>query len=300
MKAEKDLKDLAQSYQDIDLFQAEHFLPRNIDARTVLAQKTVHGDLMKGEVIQVRNVSLSDKGQPRNFFGFNLFHLNRHDDSARPVLRISSTGPTLSPTNEDMAKALSLTAKPGYTEEIQRALSKATDSNGAEYTEEIKEISGIMSQPISPIAKAMELKTSLANIADWYFESDARKRREFLDKTESMFTISYKQGVRLRNPQSGTDSVLAQEHRVPLSELPTNHKGVPIIERQVKKLLGGQSITVVAESGTEAEGMPEAKVKFNPISGRLVEIGEGQPRLVQAEQPKTNLEIDKPSVRRRI
>uniref|UniRef100_UPI0035933B02 hypothetical protein n=1 Tax=Persicitalea sp. TaxID=3100273 RepID=UPI0035933B02 len=180
------------------------------------------------------------------------------------------------------------------------ALSKATDSNVAEYTEEIREISGIMSQPISPIAKAIELKTSLTNIADWYFESDAQKRREFLDKTESLFTISYKQGVRLKNPQGGTDSVLAQEHQVPLSELPTNHKGVPINERQMKKLLGGHSITVVAEPGTEAEGVPEAKVKFNSISGKLVEIGEGQPRLVQAEQPKKNLETEVPSVRRRI
>ena len=300
MKAEKDLKDLAQSYQDIDLSQAEHFLSRNMDARTVLAQKTVQEDLRKGEVIQVRNVSSSDKGKPRHFFGFNLFHLNRQDDSAKPVLRISSTGPTQSLTTDDLAKALSLTAKPGYTDEIQRALSKATDSNAAEYTEEIREISGIISQPISPIAKAIELKTSLTNIADWYFESDAQKRREFLDKTESLFTISYKQGVRLKNPQGGTDNVLAQEHRVPLSELPTNHKGVPINERQVKKLLGGQSITVIAEPGTEAEGVPEAKVKFNSISGKLVEIGEGQPRLVQAEQPKKNLETEVPSVRRRI
>lgn len=298
MKAEKDLKDLAQSYPGIDLSQAEHFLSRNIDARTILAQKTVYEDLMKGEVVQARDVSLDDHGQPRHFFGFMHFQLNRQGDTTKPVLKISSTGSALDIKRDEQTKAQSLTAKPGYTEEIQEALSKATGSNAAEHTEEIKEISGIMSQPIAPTAKAIELKTSLAHIADWYFESDAQKRRDFLDKTESLFTLSYKQKILVKSPQGGTDRVLLQEHQVPLSELPTNHKGVPISERQVKKLLGGHSITVIAEPGTEAEGMPEAKVKFNPISGKLMEIGEGETRLVQAEQPKKNLEV--PSMRHQI
>lgn len=300
MKAEKYLKDLAQSYQSIDLSQAEHVLSSNIDARTILAQKNVHKELMKGEVIQVRNVSLNDKGLPRHFFGFSLFHLDRQADSTKPVLRISFMSPTINPTQIDQAKALILMAKPGYTDEIQRALSKATDSIAADFTEETKEIAGVMSQPIAPIAKAIELKRSLANIADWYFESDAQKRKDFLTKTESLFTITYRQGVRVQNPQGEADGVLAQEHQIPLSELPTNHRGVPIDERHVKKLLGGHSITVIAEPGTEAEGVPKAQVKFNPIVGKLLEIGEGQPRLVQDEKPKKHLESKDPSVRRRI
>ncbi|MPR37412.1 hypothetical protein [Salmonirosea aquatica] len=300
MKAEKYLKDLAQTYQGIDLSQAQHVLSSNIDARTILAQKTVHEELMKGEVIQVRNVSLNDKGLPRHFFGFSLFHLDRQADSTKPVLRISSMSPTINPTQIDQAKALTLMAKPGYTDEIQKALSKATGSIAADFMEEIKEIAGVMSQPIAPIAKAIELKRSLANIADWYFESDAQKRKDFLTKTGSLFTITYQQGVRVQNLQGERDGVLAQIHQIPLSEFPTNHRGVPINERQVKKLLCGYSITVVPESGTEAEGAPIAQVKFNPIVGKLLEIEEGQPRLVQNEQLKKQPEPEGPTVRRRI
>ena len=80
-----------------------------------------------------------------------------------------------------------MTAKPGYTQEIQTALSKSTNGNSSEYENEVKEISDVMSQKISPLAKAIELKKSLANIADWYFESDSNKRREFLSQNGIAF-----------------------------------------------------------------------------------------------------------------
>lgn len=300
MKAEKDLKELERSYQGVDLTQANDFLTKDEDTRAILSKKIVYEELMKGEVVQSKNVSLDELGQPRHFFGFKLFHLHRLDESTKPVLNISFSGPALDHSGEEKIKVQSLTAKTGYTEEIQKALSNATNSSVAEYSEEVREISGVMSQQITPIAKALELKRSLTDMADWYFESDAHKRKEFLDKAESLFTLSYKQGVLVKNQRSGTDGVLIQEHRILLSDLPTNHKGVPINERQIKKLLGGHDIAVVAERGTEAEGMPEAKVKFNPISGRLMEIGEGQPRLSLAEQPKKNLETEVSSVRHRI
>ncbi|GHB86185.1 hypothetical protein GCM10007390_47060 [Persicitalea jodogahamensis] len=193
-----------------------------------------------------------------------------------------------------------MTAKPGYTQEIQTALSKSTNGNSSEYENEVKEISDVMSQKISPLAKAIELKRSLANIADWYFESDSHKRREFLAKTESLFTLGYRQGTLIKNPQIGAYSTHIREQQITLSDLPTSHKGVPIRARQVEKLLSGQSITVIADPETEAEGMPEARVKFNPISGNLMEIGEGQPRLSIADQPKKNLETETSFVKRRI
>lgn len=300
MKADKNLKDLAQSYHGVDISQTEHLLSKDRNTMEILAQKSVYEDLMKGEVVQVRNVSINHKGQPRHFFGFSLFHLNRQTDSVKPVLNVSFSAPALNQNNEETIKAQSLTAKPGYTDEIQKALSKATDSVSAEYAEETKEISDIMSQPIAPLSKAIELKKSLTNIADWYFESDANKRTEFLAQTESLFTLSYKQGVIVKNPQGGADGIHSREQQILLSDLPMNHKGVPITEKQVKKLLSGHSITLVAEPGTEAEGSPEAKVKFNPVAGKLVEIDERVVQLSLENQPKHTFSTESPSMKRRI
>lgn len=300
MKAGKDIKRIAQSYQGVDLAQVEGLLSKDAEARAILSEMSVRDDLMRGEVIQVRNTSKDGVGNPRHFFGFKLLHLNRRTDGSQPVLRIDLSGTPRNPNSADRVGVQSLTAKPGYTQEIQTALSRSTNGNSSEYSNEIKEISDVMSQKASPLTKAIELKASLANIADWYFESDSNKRREFLTKTESLFTLNYKQGTLVRNPQGVADNVHIREQQIPLSDLPTNHKGVPIRERQIEKLLSGHSITVTADPGTEAEGLPEAHVKFNPISGRLVEIGERETQLSLASQAKDKFEPEAPAIRRRI
>ncbi|WP_229581393.1 hypothetical protein [Persicitalea jodogahamensis] len=300
MRAGKDIKRIAQSYHGVDFAHVEGVLSNDAETRAILSEKAVRDDLMRGEVIQVRHTSKDEVGNPRHFFGFKLLHLNRQADAAQPVLRIDLSGRPLNSSHANRLGVQSLTAKPGYTQEIQTALSKSTNGNSSEYENEVKEISDVMSQKISPLAKAIELKRSLANIADWYFESDSHKRREFLAKTESLFTLGYRQGTLIKNPQIGAYSTHIREQQITLSDLPTSHKGVPIRARQVEKLLSGQSITVIADPETEAEGMPEARVKFNPISGNLMEIGEGQPRLSIADQPKKNLETETSFVKRRI
>ncbi|WP_373514996.1 hypothetical protein [Persicitalea sp.] len=300
MRAGKDIKRIVQSYQGVDFAQVEGVLSNDAETRAILSEKAVQDDLMRGEVIQVKHTSKDEVGNPRHIFGFKLLHLNRQADADQPVLQIDLSGRPLNSSHANRLGVQSLTAKPGYTQEIQTALSKSTNGNSSEYENEVKEISDVMSQKISPLAKAIELKRSLANIADWYFESDFHKRREFLAKTESLFTLGYRQGTLIKSPQAGAYSTHIREQQIPLSDLPTNHKGVPIRERQVEKLLSGQSITVIADPGTEAEGMPEARVKFNPISGNLMEIGEGQPRLSLADQPKKNLETETSFVKRRI
>ena len=300
MRAGKDIKRIAQSYQGVDLTQVEGVLSKDAEARAILSEESVRDHLMRGEVVQVRNTSKDEVGNPRHFFGFKLLHLNRQIDAAQPVLRIDLSGTLVNPENADRVGAQSVTAKPEYTQEIQTALSKSTDSSSSEYSNEIKEISHIMSEKTAPIAKAIELKTSLANIADWYFESDSHKRREFLAKTESLFTLNYKQGTLINNPQGGANSTHVREQQIPLSDLPTNHKGVPIREKQVEKLLSGQSITVIADPGSEAEGMPKAHLKFNPVLGRLVEISERETQLSLASQAKDKLGPEAPAIRRRI
>jgi hypothetical protein len=300
MKVGKEVNRIAQSYHGIDLTEVKVLLSKDADVRAILSEMSVRDDLMRGEVIQIRNTSKDEVGNPRHFFGFKLLHLNRRTDGSQPVLRIDLTGTPRNPNNADRVGVQSLTAKPGYTQEIQTALSKSTNGSSSEFDDEVKEISDIMSQKITPIAKAIELKKSLANIADWYFESDSQKRKEFLDQTESLFTLSYRQGTLIRNPQVDAESTHIREQQIPLSDLPTSHKGVPIRERQVEKLLSGQSITVVADPGTEAEGMPEARVKFNTILGRLLEIEEGQSRLSLASQDQGKLQPEAPALRRRI
>jgi hypothetical protein len=300
MREGKDIGKTALNFKGVELNQVEEFLSHDPETRAILTEKAVQDDLMRGEVIQVRHTSKDEVGDPRHFFGFKLLHLNRQPDSAKPVLHIDLLGP---PRNSGIVNRVgiqSLTAKPGYTQEIQTALSKSTNGNSSEYDNEIKEISGTMSQEKPPLSKAIELKRSLANMADWYFESDSEKRREFLAKTESLFKINYRQGTIIKSSQADTESTHIREQQIPLSALPTNHRGVLITERQVEKLLSGQSITVIADPGTEAEGLPEARVKFNPISGSLLEIGEEQSRLSLASQPKKNLETQAPSVKHRI
>ncbi len=300
MRARKDINKIAQSYPGIDMAQVEAHLSKDAETREILSEQTVLDDLMKGGVIQVRNTSKDANGGPRHFFGFKLLYINRRVDAHLPVLQIDLSGHTLNPGNADRVGVRSLTAKPGYTEEIQIALSRSTNGNNSEYYNEIKEISDVMSQKASPLTKAIELKNSLVNIADWYFESDPQKRKEFLIKTESLFTLNYRQGTLIKNPLFDNSSTHLREQQIPLSDLPTSHKGVPIRERQVEKLLSGRSILIIADPGTEAEGMPEAHVKFNPISGRLVEISEKETQLSLSSHAKNILETDTPSVRRRI
>ncbi|GLU56486.1 hypothetical protein Dfri01_59470 [Dyadobacter frigoris] len=266
-RTQSDMARISEMYKGVDLSQAMNDLAQDKQSLSILSQKSVYQNLMQGEVVQVKNVSLDNTGKPRHFFGVRLYQLDKQVNSNMPVLKLGfSTFDSVKLPDNKKEKTHSLKVDPQFDLKLSKLL-----KNDPEAQDVVKDLRSTLSSNVSPVFQAHRLNQQLNNVADYYFRNDPKAKKDFLDESGKLLVLEQRQKVALNNGSPEPAGIHKRKHEIPVTELPIKYKGVQLNEKQVLNLLIGLPVELSGLKDPKLNKPYSATVNLNVLSGKVGE-----------------------------
>ena len=247
------MEKLKSLFTNVNLSEASADLAQDKQTLEILGKKNVAQNLLAGEAVQAKYVSVDNNGKPRHFYGMKILQLNNNVETQQPILKLGFVAAhALQKSNLKINKPEQLPAHEiklvnygGYHETIKDYL--GTRSTLGEGIDKI-----LLQKNSSDLDKAMQIKKYINQTSKQIPFHPITAERHFDDIKDFKEELGNKFKVRIILPRflkdasdkSNLKQIGSEEWGVPISRLPISHKKNPFSEQQVTQLLLGKNVKV--------------------------------------------------------